>query len=219
VQLSNQLGGGAVTSSRAAYEQKTSDKKAFTDEPINYRSTAPNDPVAKLQQKLDHNASQLAYEPRYGYLKSVLEQLGIPVSSQTLAFSKTSFQYKKISPQTPRALYFNDVYVGFVHDGKALEVISFDPMQGAMFYVLDVHQVPRPVFQRAELDCTQCHILPWTREVPGVMLRSIFPTPTGTQVLNSKSFVSGQDSPLKDRWGGWYVTGKDGGQTHMRNLV
>ena len=214
---------GATWLTRSAHAQIAVQNQGympFTDEPINYRSVTPHDPIAKLQLKLDHGAFQLAYEPRYGYLKSVLEQLRIPVSSQTLVFSKTSFQYKKISPQTPRALYFNDdVYVGFVHDGKALEVISFDPMQGAMFYVLDVHQVPKPVFQRAELDCTQCHILPWTRDVPGVMLRSIFPTPTGTQVPRSKSFVTGQDSPLKDRWGGWYVTGKHGVQTHMGNLV
>ncbi len=69
----------------------------------------------------------------------------IPVSSQTLVFSKTSFQYKKISPQTPRALYFNDdVYVGKVHDGKAIEIISFDARQGAIFYLLDEQQVERP---------------------------------------------------------------------------
>ena len=56
-------------------------------------------------------------------------------------FSKTSFQYKKISPEHPRALYFNDdVYVGQVHDGKAIEVVSFDPMQGAIFYLLDEHK-------------------------------------------------------------------------------
>jgi hypothetical protein len=33
------------------------------------------------------------------------------------------------------------------------------------------------------------------------------------------SFVTGQDSLLKDRRGVWYVTGKHGNQTHMGNLV
>jgi hypothetical protein len=192
----------------------------YSDEPINYRSVTPNDPVAVLQRKIDAGEITLAYDPGFGYLKAVLNQLKIPVSSQTLVFSKTSFQYKKISPETPRALYYNDdVYVGFVHDGKALEIISFDPMQGAIFYLLDVKQAPHPQFQRAELDCTQCHIVPATRSVPGVLLRSIFPTTTGTQVIRSASFITGQDSPLKDRWGGWYVTGTHGAQTHMGNAV
>jgi hypothetical protein len=185
----------------------------FSDAPIDYRSNDLHDPVANLQKRLDAGETSLVFDDRQGYLKSVLEKLNIPVSSQTLVFSKTSFQYKKITPQTPRALYFNDdVYIGFVHDGKALEVVSFDPMQGAIFYLLDTRKSDKPVFQRAELDCTQCHIAPATRDVPGVLLRSIFPSATGTQVIRSTSFVTGQDSPLKDRWGGWYVTGTSGHQ-------
>jgi hypothetical protein len=192
----------------------------FSDAPINYRSNDLHDPVANLQERLDAGQATLAFDDRQGYLKSVLEQLNIPVSSQTLVFSKTSFQYKKITPQTPRALYFNDdVYIGFVHDGKALEVVSFDPVQGAIFYLLDAHKAEKPVFQRAELDCTQCHIAPATRDVPGVLLRSIYPSATGTQMMKSTSFVTGQDSPLKDRWGGWYVTGTSGRQQHMGNVI
>jgi hypothetical protein len=192
----------------------------FSDAPINYRSNDLNDPIARLQKRLDAGETTLDFDDRQGYLRSVLAQLNIPVSSQTLVFSKTSFQYKKISPQTPRALYFNDdVYIGFVHDGKAIEVVSFDPVQGAIFYLLDAHKADKPVFQRAELDCTQCHIATATRSVPGVLLRSIFPSSTGTQVMKSTSFVTGQDSPIKDRWGGWYVTGTSGHQQHMGNVI
>ena len=90
----------------------------FSEEPINYRSENLTDPVALLQKRIDHGEVKLDYEPKHGYLKSVLEKLAIPIDSQTLVFSKTSFQYKKISPEAPRALYFNDdVYVGQVHDG------------------------------------------------------------------------------------------------------
>ena len=107
----------------------------FSEEPINYRSETLTDPVALLQKKIDRGEVKLDYEPKHGYLKSVLEKLAIPVDSQTLVFSKTSFQYKKISPEEPRALYFNDdVYIGQVHDGKVIEVVSFDPVQGAIFY-------------------------------------------------------------------------------------
>ena len=192
----------------------------YSDAPINYRSEDLSDPVAILQQELNQGKQKLKYEPKFGYLKSVLKLLKVPVDSQTLVFSKTSFQYKKISPEHPRALYFNDdVYVGKVHDGKAIEIVSFDPMQGAIFYLLDEHKVDKPVFQRAELDCTQCHIAAGTRNVPGVLLRSIYPTTTGTQAPASQSYITDQESPIKDRWGGWYVTGKISGLPHMANAV
>lgn len=192
----------------------------YSDAPINYRSENLSDPVATLQQELNQGKATLQYEPVHGYLKSVLKLLKVPTDSQTLVFSKTSFQYKKISPDHPRALYFNDdVYVGSVHDGKAIEIVSFDPMQGAIFYLLDEHKVERPAFQRAELDCTQCHIAAGTRGVPGVLLRSIYATSTGTQAASTPSFITDQESPIKDRWGGWYVTGKLGSQSHMGNAV
>lgn len=192
----------------------------FSDAPINYRSEDLSDPVAKLQQQLNQGAATLRYEPEHGYLRSVLDLLHVPIDSQTLVFSKTSFQYKKISPEHPRALYFNDdVYVGSVHEGKAIEIVSFDPKQGAIFYLLDENKAEKPVFQRAELDCTQCHIAAGTRGVPGVLLRSIYPTEAGTQAPSSKSFITDQESPLKERWGGWYVTGKLGGQPQMGNAI
>ena len=192
----------------------------YSDAPINYRSEDLSDPVAKLQQELNSGNATLQYEPEHGYLRSVLKLLKVPVDSQTLVFSKTSFQYKKISPDHPRALYFNDdVYVGSVHEGKAIEIVSFDPKQGAIFYLLDEQRAAQPVFQRAELDCTQCHIAAGTRGVPGVLLRSIYATSTGTQASSSKSFITDQDSPLSERWGGWYVTGKVPGVEHMGNAV
>ena len=180
----------------------------FSDAPINYRAQALHDPVAELEQKLEQGKAHLVYDKDHGYLKSVLSLLKVPVNSQTLVFSKTSFQYPKISPDHPRALYYNDdVYVGSVHDGKAIEIVSFDATQGAIFYLLDEEKVDKPAFQRAELDCTQCHITPSTRGVPGVFVRSVYSTPTGGLAPRSPSFVTDQKSPWKERWGGWYVTG------------
>jgi hypothetical protein len=191
----------------------------FSDEPINYRSEV-HDPVAELEKRLDRGEVTLDYEPQHGYLKSVLDKLSVPVSSQTLVFSKTSFQYKKISPKLPRALYYNDdVYVGQVHDGKVLEFVSFDAMQGAIFYILDEHRTDKPKFERAELDCTQCHVAAGTRNVPGVLLRSIFTTPTGTQAAHTHAYITGQESPLEERFGGWYVTGVSGRPPHMGNVT
>jgi hypothetical protein len=193
----------------------------FADAPIDYRSENLSDPVAKLQARLDRGEVKLQYEPGLGYLRSVLEALRVPASSQTLVFSKTSFQYPKISPERPRALYYNDdVYVGQVHDGRSLEFVSFDPMQGAIFYIMDEHKVEHPRFERSELDCVQCHVAnSSTRGVPGVMLRSVYTSPSGIQAAGTPAFITGQESPLKDRFGGWFVTGLTGHQTHLGNAI
>jgi hypothetical protein len=183
----------------------------FADEPINYRSDDLNDPVARLEKRVEKGEVTLAWEERNGYLRSVLSLLKVPVESQTLVFSKTSFQYPKISAGHPRALYYNDdIYVGKVHDGKAIEIVSFDARQGAIFYLLDEHKVQKPVFQRAELDCTQCHIAAGTRGIPGVLLRSVYANSSGTLVPGAPTYITDQDSPMPERWGGWFVSGKAG---------
>ena len=188
----------------------------FADAPINYRSSELNDPVAKLEKRLESGDLKLHYDSKHGYLKSILDALHISVSSQALVFSKTSFQFFAINPEEPRALYYNDdVYVGQVHDGKFLEFASFDPMQGAIFYVMDEHRDKRPRFERSAVDCIQCHVAGSTKGIPGVMLRSVFTKPDGTADAAEKSFITGQESPISQRWGGWYVTAKNGGQGAM----
>jgi hypothetical protein len=192
----------------------------FTDAPIRYRSETLRDPIAKLQSRIDAGEVKLEYEPEHGYLRSVLKELKVPISSQALVFSKTSFQFPQIGPDRPRALYYNDdVYVGQVQEGKSLEFVSFDPLQGAIFYVLDEDKTDHPRFARSELDCVQCHVAASTKNVPGVMLRSVYPSPNGTQVGGTPSFFTGQESPIKDRWGGWYVTGLTGNQPNMGNSI
>jgi hypothetical protein len=199
------------TSAQAQIAVRNQGYMPFADEPINYRSDDVNDPVAKLEKQIENGEATLAFEGDNGYLKSVLKLLKVPVESQTLVFSKTSFQYPKISADHPRALYYNDdIYVGKVHDGKAIEIVSFDARQGAIFYLLDEHKADKPVFQRAELDCTQCHIAAGTRGVPGVLLRSVYANPTGTLIPGAPTFITDQDSPVPERWGGWYVGGKPG---------
>ncbi len=163
---------------------------------------------------------KLHYDSRHGYLRSILDALHISVSSQTLVFSKTSFQFPNINPAAPRALYYNDdVYVGQVHDGRFLEFVSFDPMQGAIFYVMDEHRDKHPRFERSEVDCIQCHVAGSTKGIPGVMLRSVFTKPDGSADGAARSFVTGQESPISQRWGGWYVTSRNGSQGAMANVL
>ncbi len=192
----------------------------YAEEPINYRSADLDDPIARLAKRLDRGEVSLNYEPQHGYLRSVLSILHVPVSSQTLVFAKTSFQFPQISPATPRALYYNDdVYVGQVHQGKFLEFVSFDPKQGAIFYVMDERQSDHPRFERAAVDCVQCHVASSTRGVPGVMLRSVFTKPSGYPSGGARSFVMGQESPLSQRWGGWYVTAAHSADVGMANAT
>ena len=104
-------------------------------------------------------------------------------------------------------MYYNDdVYVGQVHDGRLLEFISFDPMQGAVFYVMNERQVERPRFERSEQDCVQCHVASTTKGIPGVFLRSVYAGPSGTQAGGTPAYITGHESPFSERWGGWFVT-------------
>jgi hypothetical protein len=50
------------------------------------------------------------------------------------------------------------------------------------------------------------------------LLRSVFPAADGAPQLQVDSFFTDHSSPLKERWGGWYVTGTHGNQRHMGNI-
>ena len=187
------------------------------DEPIRYDAPPFKDPVAQLQQRMDQGQTRLEYSVPGGYLLSVLKQLNVQPSSQTLVFSKTSFQFQHISPANPRALYFNDeVYVGWVRGGDVVEVSAVDPDRGAMFYSLDQRETDKPRFVRRD-ECLQCHASPRTQGVPGHLVRSVYPDAEGLPLLQAGSFQTDHTSPLRERWGGWYVTGTHGALRHMGN--
>jgi hypothetical protein len=188
--------------------------------PINYAKTRPQDPVAALDSRLAAGRSSLAFDESQGYLKAVLQQLEIPASSQSLVFSKTSFQRQWINPKSPRALYFNDdVYIGWVRGGEVLEVASQDPQLGTVFYTLPQDSERTPRFQRHTDACLQCHdSTGLTLGVPGVTVRSVFPGADGQPRFNLGGFRTTWKSALEDRWGGWYVTGEHGSLRHLGNV-
>ncbi len=192
----------------------------YEGEPILYSLGVVNDPVAKLQKRLERGEIDLEFEPNHGYLPSVLRKLGIPVSSQALVFSKTSFQRDLIFPHRPRAIYFNDsVYLGWVQGGTVLEVASMDPEQGTVFYTLDQDPKKPPKFARQGAECLQCHASGLTKGVPGVLVRSVYPDRNGQPILKAGAFNTDHSAPLKERWGGWYVTGTHGPSRHLGNSV
>ncbi len=192
----------------------------FEGPPIDYLNAEVNDPVAKLAKKVASGELKLKHDAKYGYLAASLEALNVPISSQSLVFSKTSLQLQKISPRHPRAIYFNDdVYVGFCQGGDVLEFATTDPQQGAMFYTLKQAQDRAPQFIRDRGQCLSCHATNRTQGVPGYLVRSVFADRAGHPILGSGTFNSDHTSPFKERWGGWYVTGMHGSMRHMGNRV
>ncbi|HYG76603.1 MAG TPA: hypothetical protein VEK08_16480 [Planctomycetota bacterium] len=193
----------------------------YNEPPINYSTAPTDDPISRLQRRLDNGSTELAWNEGLGYLKALLHELKIPASSQTLVFSKTSAQRHKIWPSAPRALYFNDdVYIGYVKDSEVLEISSVDPRLGAIFYILLPNPGKKPRFERQTHSCLQCHdSTGLTLGVPGHMVRSVYPDSDGMPMLNLGTFRTNFQSPLKERWGGWYVTGQHGKERHLGNLV
>jgi hypothetical protein len=176
-----------------------------------------NDPIANLGRRVERGEVKLEYSTDgWGYLRSLLKNLDINIDSQVLVFSKTSFQLTRISPKTPRALFFNDsVAVGSVQDGKVFELIASDPVQGLIYYTLDTTKAETPRFERRFSECLNCH-----GPANGLVVSSVYPQADGTPFVTG-TFFEGIDhrTPLENRWGGWYVSGTHGSVHHMGNAV
>ena len=184
------------------------------------QQTARPSTAAELVQRIQTEKAVLKYDENYGYLPSVLRQLQIPVSSQTLVFSKSSFQLSQISPEMPRAIYFNDdVYVGWVNHGQFIEIAEVDPQDGPIFYKLEQEDAPSPVIQRETEECLVCHdTFQANSPVPRLLMLSVLPNRDGN-ALKAAALITNDQSPLRERWGGWYVTGTHGKQQHLGNTL
>ncbi len=192
----------------------------FDREPISYSTAPRTDSIAKLQAKIDAGQTKLGFDEAAGYLPALLRELKISETSQVLVFSKTSFQRERIHPQQPRALYFSDdVYVGSVDQGEVLEISAVDPQLGAVFYTLSQQRADKPLLTRQLDSCTQCHASSMTEGAPGHLVRSVYPDAQGQLILSAGSFRTTYQSPLRERWGGWYVTGTHGLQRHLGNAL
>lgn len=204
--------------------------------PILYSKSTPKNVVTELQTRIAEGKTKLQFEPGYGYLRSLLHELNVPISSQVLVFSKTSLQRDRISPRTPRAVYFNDdVMIGFCRRGKVLEISVVDEVLGTAFYTLEKDQEEAEVQdeiteetartnaivtpRRQTESCLTCHASSANRGYPGHLVRSLFVDNQGEPLFARGSFQTDHESPLAERWGGWYVTGTSGEQKHMGNTI
>ena len=197
----------------------------YEQPPIHYSKSEPNDPIAQLLQRIDRGDAKIEWTPGLGYLPDILRELDIPASSQGLVFAKRSLQVRKISPKTPRAIYFNDdAYVGFVQDGGLLELAAADPKLGAVFY--SIEQTPPPAGQRVlqpqqlvrEFQtCLDCHDNDVGDDIPGLKVSSVFPDLRGNAIVAGGFGITDHRTPLQDRFGGWYLTGSLGSQATRGN--
>jgi hypothetical protein len=188
------------------------------DPAIRYSSAPLNNVVVDANRKLQEGSIRMAFEGRSGFLRAALEALQLPVDSQLLVFTHASLQGKRISEQNPRALFFNDrVVLGWVRDGELIEVAAHDASAGVVFYTLEQRTdaaAGPPQFNRA-LECLGCHQAADTLGVPGLLLFSTA-RPAEETGLEMASFVN-QNNPLRERFGGWFVTGSAALPQHKGN--
>jgi hypothetical protein len=187
--------------------------------PINYSKATPHDAAAVIQSRLA-SGNLAAGNTDREFVKTLLRELNIPVESQVLVFSKTSFQRQRINPRQPRALYFNDnCYVGWV-PGGLIEVAAIDPALGPIFYTVNpaAARTNRNSCFVRDADCLRCHGGNFVRGIPGVFVRSVFSDEEGEPLLRHGSEVVDFRTAFTNRWGGWYVTGKHGAAFHRGNI-
>lgn len=152
-------------------------------------------------------------------LTGFLSSLKIPVSSQLLVYSATSFQSGLILPSNPRAIYFNEeTYVGFVPNGR-MEVSSIDPVMGPVFYLIRPNVEGMMDAVRSER-CMNCHAGRASAGVPGFVAESVISTSSsGASLDGFRRELSGHTIPLRERLGGWHVTGPHEHGEHLGNLL
>ncbi len=185
---------------------------------IAYRTAPRTDPVAELNRRLETGAERLSFEPRSGYLRSLLRALDVPVESQMAVFSTTSLQGRLNRPSSPRTIFFNDAVAVAWMKGGFIEVAAQDPVAGTAFYLLPQSPEAPPRLLRDER-CLGCHYSVGASGVPGLFVRSIPTSADGAPLPWLGNATVDHRNPIEERWAGWYVTGDTGGHRHLGNVV
>jgi hypothetical protein len=188
---------------------------------IHYSEPPVHNDIARLQKRLEAGSVTLSTTPQHGYLESILKALDINPDSQALVFSKTSLQIDAISAATPRAIYFNDdTYVAWVQKTGMLEIVTMDADRGPVFYTIAAAD-SRPDLEREALRCLTCHdsYSEMGGGVPRFLFESTYEVQHGKLIPDAIARETSDATPLAERWGGWYVTGQDGGALHLGNIL
>ena len=195
-----------VATSVLAYAQSSPWPGVLDEHPaIQYAIRPTTDRVAALNKALAGGERHLQRDAQTGYLRSVLDALGVSVESQLLIFSKTGVQREYTGPRNPRAVYFDEsVAVGYLPNAPAIEIAAHDPQQGVVFYTID-QATASPSFVR-KTTCLACHVSHSTLDVPGLIARSNFVGDDGNVISQLGNTDVDHRTPHPDRWGGWFVT-------------
>ena len=178
----------------------------FAEPPHDYWNRKPADRFARLNQDIESGKLAVDASSEKSLLASLLKALDIDDSTQLMVFSATSLQSGIVNPRNPRALYFNeDTFVGFIPGGR-LEIASFDPDAGMVFYISDRSRVAdRPAFTRSTR-CMNCHADTQSRHLPGLVISSVGVTWDGSTQETYRYDEIGHHVPLAERFGGWHLT-------------
>ena len=179
------------------FTASAADYRDFDQAPHNYWKRTPTDRFSRWMTNLTAGRVELDYSGEKAFVASVLKSLDIPASSQMLLFSTTSLQLSLISPRSPRAVYFNeDIYLGYVLGGK-IEIVSVDPDLGGVFYIFDIPRNGQPPRPDRATRCMNCHAREDTGYVPGLVVKSVIPGPTGGSLESFRQEQSGHGIPLQ----------------------
>ena len=191
--------------------------EAWEMAPVNYSDATATDRLSHLAEKWSKDPASLSGSTPLERVRAILAELKVPEASQILVFSKTSKQNDLITPANPRALYFSsNCYCAYV-PGGVMEIAIQDPQLGPVFYTIDLGNSERPPrVERNTSECLTCHGTRRTENVPGLFVRSVYPDQDGRPLLALGSQTVDHQTPVSQRWGGYYVTGSIS-QPHLGN--
>lgn len=204
----------------------------YDQPPHNYYEGEARDPVSILRRQIASGEKTPDTTSARAYVDWLLRELRIAPASQTMVFSRTGLQRKVVSPHNPRALFFNDqTYMTWIPGGM-IELASYDPERGPLFFILEgtEKQPPAAVRYNQRKSClTGCHAGSATNYLPGLLARSLYVDATGNPAnVDASGIVVNaignhenmfHTMPLRERWGGWFVTGAPEKTGHIGNIL
>ena len=189
-------------------------------EPHGYFSKDAKDPTTLLMKRIQRGEVLITEANGKPLVERFLKELKLDKDTQVLVFSKTSLQRRAVSYNNPRAIYFNEsVYLGWMPNGR-IEIASFDPELGPLFYFQrQLDDKTSPLFARTR-SCLGCHAGDATNFLPGSLGQSVYPDRSGRPLRTIDDYRrSGHHIPFHQRYGGWFVSGNHGAMRHMGNAI
>jgi hypothetical protein len=109
-----------------------------------------------------------------------------------------------------------------VHDTPLVEITAIDAEKGPVFFAFDNRREMQPLrVEREGGRCLSCHdtYSMMGGGVPRVMVMSApVEDPADLRTFTAADETDDR-TPIAQRWGGWYVTGRTGTQNHFGNLA